>query len=111
MGVIGGVFGAFQLVVTAALLKRSRDRRIGFYHQKDVGAAVWQRKRSLVLGRDRHKCRLCGAPATQIDRSRYAVEIGREPVEWLISLCPDCSLQQHAKYSDSVRAALSLAVR
>ena len=73
----------------------SRKVRTEYYHDY-LNSDDWQRKRALVLKRDNYKCVYCGAPATQVHHRRYAKRnIGREPIEWLISVCSDCHRKVH----------------
>ena len=49
---------------------------------------AWRRKRYVVLKRDNWTCQSCGAKATQVHHMRYAkYNIGKEPIDWLVSLC------------------------
>lgn len=51
----------------------------------------WKKKRALVLKRDNYKCVLCENRATQVHHKKYArYNIGKEPIEWLISVCDVC---------------------
>ena len=56
----------------------------------------WKRKRYVVLKRDNWTCQHCGVPATQVHHLKYAkYNIGKEPIEWLVSLCKPCHEKQH----------------
>jgi 5-methylcytosine-specific restriction endonuclease McrA len=51
----------------------------------------------VVLKRDNWTCVYCGAPATQVHHKRYAkVNIGNEPIEWLVSVCNSCHQSIHS---------------
>jgi len=51
----------------------------------------WQRKRALVLKRDKYRCVYCRARASHVHYKRYAQRnIGSEPMEWLVSVCERC---------------------
>tara|TARA_B100001113_G_C20631633_1_gene415094 strand:+ start:157 stop:468 length:312 start_codon:yes stop_codon:yes gene_type:complete len=57
---------------------------------------AWQRKRYVVLKRDNWTCQSCGAKATQVHHMKYAkYNIGKEPIDWLVSLCKTCHKKQH----------------
>ncbi|RYE33851.1 MAG: HNH endonuclease, partial [Sphingobacteriales bacterium] len=52
---------------------------------------AWQRKRYIVLKRDKWRCVYCNGPVTQVHHKKYAkYNIGREPIEWLVSVCKSC---------------------
>ena len=41
-------------------------------------------------------CQYCGAKATQVHHKRYAkYQIGKEPIDWLVSVCGPCHKDQH----------------
>lgn len=66
------------------------DQRTERYHQ-DLKSEDWKRKRFVVLRRDNWQCVHCGARATQVHHKRYAKwNIGREPIDWLESVCKSC---------------------
>ena len=72
-----------------------RDRR-DYYRNVYLKSAAWQRKRYVVLRRDNWTCQFCGSRATQVHHTRYAkYNIGREPIEWLVSVCKSCHVDQH----------------
>jgi len=86
------------LKVAAEAWVRSRERkqRRTFYRDKYLKSDEWQRKRSLVLKRDGYRCVYCGVRANQVHHKRYAPRnIGREPIEWLVSVCDGCHRKQH----------------
>ena len=57
---------------------------------------AWKRKRYVVLKRDNNKCRICGDKATQVHHLKYAkYNIGKEPIDWMISICKPCHEKQH----------------
>ena len=71
--------------------KRRRD-----YYRDYLKSDAWQRKRYVVLKRDNWRCVYCGGRATQVHHTRYAkYNIGREPIEWLVSVCDDCHESIH----------------
>jgi 5-methylcytosine-specific restriction endonuclease McrA len=50
---------------------------------------------SEYLKSDDWTCQYCGAKATEVHHKRYAKNIGREPIKWLVSLCRECHRNQH----------------
>lgn len=82
---------------SVAKRKRRREERRDYYVNEYLKSDEWKRKRYVVLKRDNWKCVYCGAPATQVHHERYArVNIGKEPIEWLVSLCKSCHDAQHS---------------
>ncbi len=70
--------------------KRRFDRRT-YYREVYLKSEAWKRKRYVVLRRDNWKCRYCGGEANQVHHTRYAkYNIGKEPIEWLVSVCKTC---------------------
>jgi len=83
------------LIVRALTRYHNRKARTEYYHDY-LNSDDWQRKRALVLKRDNYRCVYCGAPATQVHHKRYAKRnIGKEPIEWLISVCSECHRKEH----------------
>lgn len=77
------------------LFKIERKRRRDYYRSY-LQSDDWKRKRYIVLKRDNWRCVYCGAPATQVHHKQYAkINIGREPIEWLVSVCEDCHNALH----------------
>lgn len=73
-----------------------RSRR-EYYREVYLKSDNWKRKRYVVLKRDRWTCVHCGQRATQVHHKRYAPKnIGREPIEWLESVCNSCHQQLHS---------------
>jgi 5-methylcytosine-specific restriction endonuclease McrA len=71
--------------------KKRRD-----YYREYLKSDEWKRKRYVVLKRDNWRCVYCGARATQDHHKRYAKKnIGKEPIEWLVSVCKDCHNSKH----------------
>jgi uncharacterized protein YraI len=73
-----------------------RKKRRDYYRNEYLQSEEWQRKRYVVLRRDNWRCVYCGARATQVHHKRYARNIGREPVEWLVSVCNNCHDSMHS---------------
>ena len=71
-----------------------RQQRKEYYAQY-LKSDAWQRKRFVVLRRDNWTCQICGAKATEVHHKRYAKNIGKEPIKWLVSLCRECHRNQH----------------
>ena len=80
-------------------------KRFGYYlwsgdrtqkYREYLKSDAWKRKRYVVLKRDNWKCQYCGAKATQVHHKRYAkYQIGKEPIDWLVSVCGPCHKDQH----------------
>lgn len=66
-----------------------------YYRNDYLQSGAWQRKRYLVLKRDNWRCVYCGARATQVHHLKYAKNIGREPIDWLVSICDECHKVRH----------------
>lgn len=76
--------------------KRRREERRDYYVNEYLKSDEWKRKRYVVLKRDNWKCVYCGAPATQVHHERYArLNIGKESIEWLVSICKTCHDTEH----------------
>ena len=75
-------------------IKYKRQRRKEYYAEY-LKSDAWRRKRFVVLRRDNWTCQYCGAKATEVHHKRYARNIGREPIHWLVSLCKQCHRNQH----------------
>ncbi|MDD2987085.1 hypothetical protein [Flavobacterium sp.] len=74
----------------------NRKRRRDYYRNDYLKSDAWQRKRYVVMKRDNWLCVYCGAKATQVHHNRYAkYNIGKEPIEWLVSICNSCHEKQH----------------
>jgi 5-methylcytosine-specific restriction endonuclease McrA len=80
------------------LFRSPRERRRDYYREEYLKSDAWSRKRYVVLRRDNWRCVYCGAPATQVHHKRYAKKnIGKEPIEWLVSICKPCHDSIHNK--------------
>ena len=74
----------------------NRKRRRDYYRDEYLKSDAWKRKRYVVLKRDNWRCVYCGATATQVHHKKYARKnIGKEPIEWLVSVCKPCHDSQH----------------
>jgi len=70
--------------------------RRDYYRNVYLNSEAWQRKRYVVLKRDNWQCVYCGGRATQVHHTRYAKRnIGKEPIEWLVSICKTCHDSKH----------------
>lgn len=70
--------------------------RRDYYRNIYLKSEAWKRKRYLVLKRDNWRCVYCGGKATQVHHTRYAkINIGKEPIEWLVSICKTCHDSKH----------------
>lgn len=71
------------------------DRR-DYYRNEYLKSDAWKRKRYVVLKRDKWRCVYCGARATQVHHKKYLKKnIGKEPIEWLVSVCKSCHEARH----------------
>ena len=67
------------------------SRRQDFYRNEYLKSDAWQRKRYIVLKRDNWRCQYCGGRATLVHHTRYLKRnLGKEPIEWLVSICKTC---------------------
>ena len=75
--------------------KSIRTRRTERYREY-LKTDAWQRKRYVVFKRDNWTCQECGAKATEVHHLKYAkYQIGKEPIDWLVSLCSPCHRKKH----------------
>jgi len=85
-----------KVSVETGLKSREREQRRTFYRDEYLKSDDWKRKRALVLKRDGYRCVYCGIRAEQVHHKRYARrQIGREPIDWLVSVCERCHRKQH----------------
>ena len=90
-----------SVVITVSIFNRwlfevKRKQRRDYYRNEYLKSEAWQRKRYVVLKRDNWRCVFCGGRATQVHHKRYAkYNIGKEPIEWLVSVCKSCHDNQH----------------
>lgn len=78
--------------------KRRLSNRIARknYYREYLKSDAWKRKRYVVFKRDNWKCQYCGAKATEVHHLKYAkYQIGKEPIDWLVSICSPCHRKQH----------------
>ena len=78
------------------VFERNRKRRRDYYRNVYLKSDAWKRKRYVVLKRDNWKCVYCGSHATEVHHKKYAkYNIGREPIDWLVSVCKSCHDSMH----------------
>lgn len=98
-----GLFLLLLAVIAVTIFKRwlfevERKRRRDYYRNVYLKSDEWKRKRYVVFKRDNWRCVHCGEPATQVHHKRYAkYNIGKEPIEWLDSVCKSCHDELHNK--------------
>ena len=80
------------------IFNKKRQQRRDYYRNEYLKSDAWLRKRYVVLKRDNWRCVYCGGRATQVHHKRYAKRnIGKEPIDWLISVCDNCHNSIHHK--------------
>ena len=88
------IFGLWEL--QNWIFEVRRKKRRDYYNNIYLKSEAWQRKRYVVMKRDNWCCVYCGSKATEVHHKRYAkYNIGREPIDWLISICRSCHEKQH----------------
>lgn len=91
------------LIVALIFLKqirfqRKRVIRRDYYRNDYLKSDAWQRKRYIVLKRDNWRCVYCGNSAIEGHHLKYAKNnIGKEPIQWLVSICKECHAKKHIK--------------
>jgi hypothetical protein len=94
--ILVGIIAGLKTVLEQWGFDKQRDKRRTYYRVTYLKSDDWKRKRAVVLKRDSYRCVHCGARATQVHHKRYARRnIGREPIEWLVSVCKPCHERQH----------------
>jgi len=94
--IVGFALYVLILLIRGSRLESRLTRRQDYYRNVYLKSDDWQRKRYVVLKRDNWQCVYCGAQATQVHHKRYArLNIGREPIEWLVSVCQSCHEKIH----------------
>lgn len=90
------VFLVIAFAISRLIFNIKRKWRRDYYRNDYLKSDAWQRKRYVVLRRDNWTCVHCGARATQVHHKRYAKRnIGREPIDWLESVCNKCHQAHH----------------
>jgi len=75
--------------------ERKQAKRKDYYRNGYLKSDAWQRKRYVVMKRDNWTCVYCGNKATEVHHLRYARNIGKEPIDWLVSVCRNCHDKKH----------------
>ena len=89
-------FNTILLVISRLAFFKKRERLRKYYRDEYLKSDDWKRKRYVVLKRDNWRCVYCGARASQVHHKKYARRnIGREPNEWLVSVCNACHESMH----------------
>ena len=92
------IIGIVVYLYKGWLFDLKRQRRRDYYRNVYLKSGEWQRKRYVVLKRDNWRCVYCGNRATQVHHKRYLRnKIGKEPIEWLVSICKPCHDGIHRK--------------
>ncbi|MFT3948922.1 MAG: hypothetical protein QM763_18300 [Agriterribacter sp.] len=90
------LFAIVAFVFRQFVFEHKRKQRRDYYRNVYLKSDEWQRKRYVVMKRDNWRCVYCGGRATQVHHKRYAkYNIGKEPIEWLVSVCKPCHDAQH----------------
>src|SRR6478736_43033 len=90
------LFGIAIFAFKQLVFEHKSEQRRNYYRNDYLKSDAWKRKRYVVLKRDNWLCVYCGGRATQVHHTRYAkYNIGKEPIEWLVSVCKSCHDAQH----------------
>ncbi|MDR2685755.1 MAG: hypothetical protein LBB23_03230 [Rickettsiales bacterium] len=89
------MFSIVLIILFVFFNNLKRKWRRDYYRNDYLKSDAWQRKRYLVFKRDNWRCVYCGARATQVHHLKYARNIGREPIDWLVSVCHNCHSMHH----------------
>lgn len=90
------LFVVVTFVFKHLAFEHRRKQRRDYYRNDYLKSEAWKRKRYVVLKRDNWRCVHCGAKATQVHHTKYAkYNIGKEPIEWLQSVCSKCHDSLH----------------
>jgi len=90
------LFAIAVFVLKQFIFEQRRKQRRDYYRNDYLQSEAWKRKRYVVMKRDNWRCVFCGGKATQVHHKRYAkYNIGKEPIDWLVSVCKSCHDKQH----------------
>lgn len=67
------------------------------YNNVYLNSPEWKRKRYLVMKRDNWTFQKCQSKATEVHHLKYARNISKEPLDWLIAICNNCHRNIHNK--------------
>jgi len=96
--ILVGILAGLNIVVKQWVSDKKREKRRTYYRDTYLSSDDWKRKRAVVLKRDKYCCVYCRARATQVHHKQYARRnIGKEPIDWLVSVCKPCHEQQHER--------------
>jgi 5-methylcytosine-specific restriction endonuclease McrA len=91
------LFGILILFLKYFAFDLKRKQRRDYYRNDYLKSDAWRKKRYVVFKRDNWRCVLCGGKASQVHHKRYAkYNIGKEPIEWLVSVCKSCHDKEHS---------------
>lgn len=90
------LFAVIIFIIRQLVFEHKRKRRRDYYRNDYLNSEEWKRKRYVVFKRDNWRCVFCGSKATQVHHKKYAKNnIGKEPIDWLVSVCKSCHAKQH----------------
>jgi len=73
----------------------SHGSRCPAHTPRNGSTRAWRSLRAQILARDRHRCTLCGAPATEVDHIVRVIDGGTDHPSNLRALCRDCHAQRY----------------
>ncbi len=90
------IFAIIILAFNRWMFETKRKRRSDYNRNEYLKSDAWQLKRYVVLKRDNWRFVYCGARGTQVHHKKYLRKnIGKEPIEWLVSVCKSCHEDLH----------------
>ena len=90
------LFATTIFVLKQFVFEHRRKLRREYYRNDYLKSEAWMRKRYVVMKRDNWRCVYCGGLASQVHHKKYAkYNIGKEPIDWLVSVCKSCHDNQH----------------
>ena len=60
-------------------------------HARGGSTRAWRKVRARVLARDRYRCQLCGAPASEVDHIVRVADGGGDHLSNLRAICLRCN--------------------
>ena len=82
--------------------KQTRQRNYKSY----LGSPRWKAKRDNIMKTSGGKCRVCGAPATEVHHVNYQRR-GKERLTDLTALCRECHELYHEKLQEKKKREVS----